>query len=102
MIQGISNPYEAMNKLDSKQNEMSRMNDDVFTGVFNAAKELVKVTNEADKEVAALTYDFMTGKNENIHGLMVAQEKSSILLQFTMQVRNNVLEAYREIMRLPV
>ena len=102
MIQGIGNPYDAITKLSNKQKEITRINDDVFTGALNAAKELIQVTNEADKEVTALTYDFMTGKNENIHGLMIAQEKSSILLQFTMQVRNNVLEAYKEIMRLPV
>lgn len=44
----------------------------------------------------------MTGKNDNVHSLMIAQEKSSILLQFTMQVRNQLMDAYKEIMRLPV
>lgn len=102
MVQGINNAYQVVDKLEKKQKELVGTNDDVFTAALDAAKELVRSTNEADKKVTELTYDFMTGKNENIHGLMVAQEKSSILLQFTMQVRNNVLEAYREIMRIPV
>ncbi|MGL6173049.1 MAG: flagellar hook-basal body complex protein FliE [Cellulosilyticaceae bacterium] len=98
MIQGIHNTYEPV-----RQNEIKKQtSDEAFKGALDAAKMLLNATNEAEQVTNELTYDFMTGKNENIHGLMVAQEKSSILLQFTMQVRNNVLEAYREIMRMPV
>ncbi|MGL4739104.1 MAG: flagellar hook-basal body complex protein FliE [Cellulosilyticaceae bacterium] len=76
--------------------------DVLFTESFKRAKELLGATAEAEQKTTELTYDFITGKDENIHNLMIAQEKSSILLQFTTQVRNNLLEAYREIMRIPV
>lgn len=102
MIQSIQGTNDALNRIKEKQNQIAGTNDDAFTSAFNMAKELLEVTNQAEQLTTQLTYDFMTGKNENIHGLMVAQEKSSILLQFTMQVRNNVLEAYREIMRMSV
>ena len=44
----------------------------------------------------------MTGENDNVVDLMVAQSKSGILLQYTLQVRNGLLSAYKEIMNLTV
>ena len=102
MIQGINNPYEALGRLENRSNEVKGTSDSAFTGALNAAKELLEATNQAEEVTTQLTYDFMTGKSENVHNIMIAQEKSSILLQFTMQVRNNVLQAYQEIMRIPV
>lgn len=85
-----------------KQEQVSKTSDTLFTEALQSAKELMQATNQAEQVSTQLTYDFMTGKNENIHNLMIAQEKASVLLQFTMQVRNQVLDAYREIMRMPV
>lgn len=98
-IQGIAG-MEMQPLRQSRQ--IKSTGDELFTESFNRAKELIQETAAAEEKTTELTYDFMTGKDENIHNLMIAQEKSSILLQFTMQVRNNVLEAYREIMRIPV
>ena len=39
---------------------------------------------------------------DNIHQVMIASEKASIALQFTMQVRNKIMDAYQEIMRMPI
>lgn len=102
MIQGIQS-IGADNGIGSITNKQeSKTSDDLFTGALQSAKELLQATSSAEAVTSQLTYDFMTGKNENIHSLMIAQEKGSILLQFTMQVRNQVLDAYREIMRMPV
>lgn len=84
----------------SKQRPLT--SDKSFVDALDAAKKLVQTTQEAEQYTNELTYDFMTGKNDNIHNLMIAQEKSGILLQFTMQVRNQLLEAYKEIMRTPI
>lgn len=103
MIQEVSSLGNVQDII-SKKNIMNTpgSGDMLFTDSLAQAKELINATTEAEKKTTELTYDFMTGKNDNIHDLMIAQEKSSILLQFTVQVRNNVLEAYREIMRIPV
>ncbi|OON97985.1 MAG: hypothetical protein ATN36_00180 [Epulopiscium sp. Nele67-Bin005] len=104
MIEGIhTSLFEANNNKQLSGNNLSYPVDDTtFKVSFEAAKELLAVTNAAEETTTQLTYDFMTGKNDNIHELMIAQEKSSILLQFTMQVRNKIVEAYDEIMRIPV
>ncbi len=42
------------------------------------------------------------GETENIHEVMIAAQKADIALQFTMEVKNKIMEAYKEIMRLPL
>ena len=41
-----------------------------------------------------------TGNMENLHSVMIDLEKADIALQFTLQVRNRIMEAYHEIMRM--
>ena len=41
-----------------------------------------------------------TGGTENLHSVMIDLEKADIALQFTLQVRNRIMEAYHEIMRM--
>ncbi|MCL5676932.1 MAG: flagellar hook-basal body complex protein FliE [Firmicutes bacterium] len=43
-----------------------------------------------------------TGQAQDLHTAMIAAEKATLALDLTAQVRNKVLEAYQEIMRMPV
>ncbi len=43
-----------------------------------------------------------SGQDKDIHNTMIAMEKAGVALQLTMQVRNKMLEAYQEIMRMQV
>jgi flagellar hook-basal body complex protein FliE len=52
----------------------------------------------ADKSVE----DLATGKNKNIHETMIAISQADIAFRMTMQVRNKVVDAYQEIMRMSV
>ncbi|WHH58929.1 flagellar hook-basal body complex protein FliE [Petroclostridium sp. X23] len=42
------------------------------------------------------------GKAENLHQVMIDSEKAEVALQFTIQVRNKIMDAYNEIMRMPL
>lgn len=44
--------------------------------------------------------DLAAGRIEDISEVMIAAEKASIALQLTNQVRNKVVDAYQEIMRM--
>lgn len=77
-------------------------NGTIFEAALQGAKKMLETTSEAEYKTEKLTQDFILGKNDNIHQLMIAQEKSNIMLQLTTQVRNNAIEAYQEIMRLSV
>ena len=59
-------------------------------------------TNNLLMESDALANDFAAGKIDNIHQVAIAAEKADIALQFTMQVRNKIMDAYSEIMRMQI
>lgn len=46
--------------------------------------------------------DLATGQTKALHEVMIAVEKANISFQFVTQVRNKAVEAYQEIMRMPV
>lgn len=62
---------------------------------FNAVDQLL---GDADKKAAEVA----TGKNENLHDAMISFEKAESALKLLMQVRNKALEAYNEILRMPL
>ncbi|BCS80458.1 flagellar hook-basal body complex protein FliE [Anaerocellum diazotrophicum] len=45
---------------------------------------------------------FLLGLSANPQDAIVASEKASIALQLTLQIRNKILDAYNEIMRMQV
>lgn len=42
------------------------------------------------------------GQVDNLHQVMIESEKADIALQYTIQVRNKIMDAYSEIMRMQV
>lgn len=45
---------------------------------------------------------YATGKTSDLHSVMIASEEASISLELATQVRNKVVDAYQEIMRMTV
>ncbi|MBI5590611.1 MAG: flagellar hook-basal body complex protein FliE [Deltaproteobacteria bacterium] len=64
----------------------------------NHLAEVNHLQNSAD--IAA--QNLASGQDKDIHNTMIAMEKAGVAFQLTMQVRNKVLEAYQEIMRMQV
>lgn len=56
----------------------------------------------AQQEAASAAQRLATGEIKDIAEVTIASEKASLALQLTVQVRNKVLEAYQEMMRMPV
>ncbi|MBT6717832.1 MAG: flagellar hook-basal body complex protein FliE [Nitrospina sp.] len=65
------------------------------------AQSLDKV-NTLQKEADVAIQDFVTGDTRNIHETMLAVGKADLAFRLTMQVRNKMVEAYQEVMRLQV
>ncbi len=57
---------------------------------------------EAQNNASELAQRFANGEPVDEHTLVLAMERSSLAFQMTLQVRNKVLEAYQEIMRLQI
>lgn len=66
--------------------------------IKDALKEVSEIQNEAEKAIE----DFSKGEVKDIHTVVVAMEKADVSLQTLLQVRNKLLTAYEEIMRMQV
>ena len=71
-----------------------------FDSLLNSAINMIKETNDYSNEAAEAELAYAMGLTENTHDLQVAQMKANISLQYTVAVRNAVIEAYKEIMQL--
>lgn len=62
--------------------------------------EAITDVNELQQTAHHASIDLAAGKVQDIAQVMVASEKATVALQLTMQVRNKVVDAYQEIMRM--
>jgi flagellar hook-basal body complex protein FliE len=44
----------------------------------------------------------MTGESQDLHNTVIAMQKADLSFQMMMQVRNKIVQAYQEIMRMQV
>lgn len=58
--------------------------------------------NNLQKEANTAIEKLVSGKSSNIHETMLAVEKAEIAFKTMNQVRNKVIEAYKEVMRMQV
>ena len=63
-----------------------------------ALEELSALENRADELTARLA----RGEPVELHEVIIATEKAQLALELAVQLRNRVVEAYQEIMRMPV
>lgn len=65
-------------------------------------KDAVSSVNTAQKEADVKMQELATGKTHNIHDVMLSAEKADISLRLMTQVRNKIIEAYQEVMKMQV
>jgi flagellar hook-basal body complex protein FliE len=65
-------------------------------------KDAINEVNRQQVESEQLSQKLVTGEVQDIHQVMIASQKASISLSLAIQVRNKVVEAYQEIMRMPL
>jgi flagellar hook-basal body complex protein FliE len=69
------------------------------TGFGDRIKEALNDANSIQLNAADLADQFSRGEIENVHDVMIAAEKASVSLEMVTEVRNKLLDAYREIMK---
>ena len=71
-----------------------------FDALLNSAMDMLRETNDYTNEAAEAELAYAMGITNSTHELQVAQMKANISLQYTVAVRNAVMDAYKEIMQL--
>ena len=83
------------NKVVSEKKEPS-----AFEAIYQSAIGLLEETNRYTHEAEEAQMSYALGLNDNIHDLMIAQSKANISLQYTVAIRNGILDAYKELMQM--
>jgi flagellar hook-basal body complex protein FliE len=65
-------------------------------------KQLATDANQAQQVADRKAEEIAAGRGKDLHGAMLAFEKADIQFRLLTQVRNKVIDAYREIMRMQV
>lgn len=63
-------------------------------------REFVGTTNDTQVSANTQVEAFAEGRSHDLHGTMIAMEHATIQLKLFGTVRNKVIEAYREVMRM--
>lgn len=97
---GLYNNIETASSasLKAKQAPEGEGNGSFGAMLKGAIGEVAKLQNEADGAIQELA----AGENKDLHRTMIALEKADVSFQLMMQVRNKVIAAYEEIMRMQV
>ena len=81
--------------------KLQQKNED-FSQVFQAALDMVNETNDLESAAKTEEIKFALGYSENTHDLAAAMTKANLALQFTVAVRDKVMDAYKEIMQMQI
>ena len=88
---------------------ISSKNTEAVTPVEGGTKNFGEFLTDALGEVnklqassAKASFDLAAGNLQDLSQVTIATEKASIALQLTMQVRNKMIDAYQEVMRMTV
>jgi len=65
-------------------------------------KEAVGTVNQLQKDADVKMQELATGRAKSIPDVMIAAEKADIALKLMVQVRNKIIEAYQEVMKMQV
>jgi flagellar hook-basal body complex protein FliE len=65
-------------------------------------KEFIQDVDQLQKNADLQVERFATGDLKDIHEVMIAAQKANISLQLLVEIRNKMMESYRELMRMQV
>ncbi len=71
-------------------------------GFGDAMRSALQSVNDAQAQSSAISEAYERGETADIAAVMLARQRSSIAFEATLQVRNRLLSAYKDIMNMPV
>lgn len=66
----------------------------------NILQEALGSVNEVQKEAQGVAQDFALGNIDSIHKVMIASETAQLAMDLTLAIQQQVLDTYKELMRL--
>ena len=93
-----------MRVLAAQAENRAQQIDPVDNGSFgDLLKQSIDKVNEAQQQASAMCSAFDSGQGEmDLAQVMIAVQKSSLSFDAMVQVRNKLVEAYKDVMNMPI
>lgn len=89
-----------LDRANLDQNSVNKVNGPKFNDLFSQA---INKVNDIQQASAATSSAYIKGDpGVDVTDVMIASQKSSVAFQAATQVRNKVVEAYKDIMNMPI
>lgn len=70
--------------------------------IASSFEKMIDAVNHDQKKAEKMVNEMVAGKNKDIPSTMIAMEKADVSLRLLMSVRNKVVAAYEEMMRMQI
>lgn len=65
-------------------------------------KRFIEDVNSLQTQMDTKIDKLATGEITDVHEVMIAVEEANTAMEFMLEIRNKIVEAYQEVMRMPV
>ena len=100
------NPVQGVNEISTLTGSLGektkKTEGNLFESFLNTAIDNIKTTNSYLSDAENEEIRFALGETESTHDLTIALQKASTALQYTVAIRDKVMEAYKEIMQMQI
>jgi len=90
--------YDTLSSLSGISDEQSGD----FSTILDSMMTSLDETNTLQNQAEAAAIEFALGESDNTHDLLIAQTKANTALQYTVAVRDKLIEAYQQIMQMQI
>lgn len=96
----ISNPLAALNRVSSV--DPGQAASAATDGGFGDALKSLLQTMDGTTGAANDAVSKMIGGTGDVHDAMIALQRAEMTMQLTVQIRNKLVAAYHDVMRMPI
>lgn len=103
-VNGTSGIVQAMlgSEIKSPGSTADSGNSDMFSALLGSAIDNINTTNSYISDAEDEELRLALGETENTHDLTIALQKASTAIQYTVAIRDRMLDAYNEIMNIQI
>ena len=99
-IDNLSKIHRIQNLNNNVASKIETSRNQTFEDIFESAVSVLQETNQLSNAAKEAEISYALGLTNSTHDLQIAQEKANIALQYTLSIRNAILESYNNIMNI--
>ena len=100
--ENIEQTKSVQKEIINSQQDIIKDSKSLSGNFINDVSDALNNVAKAQSEAAEITKSYELGKEQDLTKVIVNQQISKLAFQLTLNVRNKVLSAYKDIMNMPV